>query len=37
MTAEEAYALLVDASQRTNRKVVDLAQELAGTGRVVIP
>lgn len=37
MTAEEAYELLVDASQRTNRKVVDLAHELATTGRVVIP
>jgi GAF domain-containing protein len=37
MTAEEAYELLVDASQRTNRKVIDLAHELATTGRVVIP
>lgn len=37
MNSEEAYELLVEASQRTNRKVADLAHELATTGRVVIP
>lgn len=37
MTAEEAHVLLVDASQRTNRKVIDLANELTSTGGVVIP
>ena len=37
MTADEAHELLVDASQRTNRKVIDLAHELASTGRVIIP
>lgn len=37
MSAEEAHELLVEASQRTNRKVAELAHELATTGRVVIP
>ncbi|BBY40203.1 hypothetical protein MMAN_43370 [Mycobacterium mantenii] len=37
ITADEAHDLLVRASKQINRKVVDLAQDLAATGQVVIP
>ena len=32
ITADQAFALLVRASQRTNTKLTDIAQELTDTG-----
>ena len=37
ITADQAHDLLTRASKQTNRKVVDLAQDLAATGQIVIP
>jgi hypothetical protein len=32
LTADQAFDLLAHVSQHTNRKMVDLARELTGTG-----
>jgi hypothetical protein len=34
ITADHAFGLLVAASQRTNRRLTDLAEELATTGQL---
>ena len=37
ITADQAFAVLVRTSSQTNRKVVELADELCRTGALAVP